>query len=139
MAQANPRRYLETQVLTASKEQLLLMLYDGAIRFCEQGREAMAARDIPRTHDLLVRAQRILIELWCALNPAVDATLAKTLGGLYSFLYLRLVEANVRKDAAAVDGVVGILKSLRQGWGEAIHKARADAGASDNPSLQLTG
>ncbi len=142
MAPANPNRYLETQVLTASREQLLLMLYDGAIRFGEQAREALAAKELERTHDLLVRAQRIVIELWCALNPEADPELSKTLGGLYAFLYLRLVHANVEHDPGALEDAILILKSMRQTWMDAVDKSRRGESAalpSDTATLQLTG
>ena len=142
MTSSNPRRYLETQVMTASREQLLLMLYDGALRFCEQGREAMAAKEAERVNDLLVRAQRIVIELWCALDPRVEPELAKSLGGLYSFLYLRLVHAKVHQDAAAVGEVIGLLTTLRQAWGEAVEQLRGEsarAKAADASSIQVSG
>lgn len=142
MTPANTTRYLETQVLTASREQLLVMLYDGAIRFGEQARESLAAKELERTHDLLVRAQRIVIELWCALNPEVDPELSKSLGGLYAFLYLRLVNANVEHDPVALEEAIQILKSLRQTWMDAVDKSRrgeSAADASDTSSLQLTG
>ena len=120
MTQPSPRRYLETQILTASRERLLLMLYDGAIRFAEQGRDALAAKELEKAHESLVKVQRIVVELWCALNPSVDPELSKTLGGLYAFLYLRLVHANVHRDLHAADEAIGVLRRLREAWGEAV-------------------
>lgn len=135
---ADPKRYLETQVLTASRERLLLMLYDGALRFCEEGRDAIGKKDLERGHHALIRAQRIVIELWCALNPEVDAGLAKSLGGLYSFAYLKLVHANVEQDVRALDAAAGILATLRKAWAEAVGKARLDE-APPTASVQLQG
>ena len=63
MIPSNPQRYLETQVMTASRERLLLMLYDGALRFCEQARLAIEAKEIERSHDLLIQTQRIVVEV----------------------------------------------------------------------------
>ena len=139
MSPNSPRKYLETQILTASREQLLLMLYDGAIRFAQKGRDAVLAKEVGESHDHLVRSQRIVIELWCALNPEADAELAKNLGGLYSFVYLRLVHANVHRDAKAADEAIGILKSLREAWAEAVTKAQAGTAPDLAPSLQLHG
>lgn len=137
---SNPRRYLETHILTASREQLLVMLYDGALRFCEQGKEALAGKRLEESHEALVRAQRIVVELWCALDPAQDAELAKRLGGLYAFLYLRLVHANVHRDVVAVEDAVKVLGTLRQAWAEAADKVRKGESPADGaPSLQLTG
>ena len=139
MSPNNPRKYLETQILTASREQLLLMLYDGAVRFAEQGRDRILSRDVPGSHDCLVRAQRIVIELWCALNPGTDPELARNLGGLYSFVYLRLVHANVHREAKAVDEALGVLRTLREAWTEAAAKAKGEANPLVAPTLQLHG
>lgn len=138
MSPNSPRKYLETQILTASREQLLVMLYDGAVRFAERGRDAVLAGDVSGAHDSLVRAQRIVIELWCALNPGTDPELARNLGGLYSFVYLRLVRANVQRDAKAVDEALGVLNTLREAWTEAAAKAKGEA-APQSPTLQLHG
>ena len=139
MSPNSPRKYLETQILTASREQLLLLLYDGAIRFAEKGRDAVLAKEPAEAHDQLVRAQRIVIELWCALNPEADPELSKNLGGLYSFAYLRLVHANVQRDAKAADEALGILRTLREAWGEAVARIQSGTAPSAVPSLQLNG
>ena len=138
MRQAAPQRYLETQILTASREQLLLMLYDGALRFCDQGREALQAKAFEQAHEALIRAQRIVIELWCALNPDVSPDLGKSLGGLYSFAYLRLVHANVHHEAAAIDEAIGVLRTLREAWGEAVART-AETPQATASSLQING
>ena len=137
MSVSHSKRYLETQVMTASREQLLLMLYDGGIRLCEQGAEAFEQKQFEQAHEALLRAQRVVIELWCALNPEVDPELARSLGGLYSFVYLRLVHANVTRDAAALGEAVSLLKTLRQAWGEAVEKARTETrkGTADTASV----
>ena len=139
MSPNSPQKYLETQILTASREQLLLLLYDGAIRFAEKGRDAVLAKNVQESHDLLVRAQRIVIELWCALNPEVDPGLSRNLGGLYSFVYLRLVHANIRRDPKAADEALGVLKSLRESWGEAVGKSKEGRAPDSVPTLQLNG
>ncbi len=126
MIQNNPQRYLETQVMTASRERLLLILYDGALRFCEQARLALEAKDIEKSHQSLIQAQRIVIELWGSVSPQADPELARNLGGLYGFLYLRLVHANVQKDPVALEEAVRILTILRQAWAEAAEKIRLE-------------
>ena len=135
MIPSNPQRYLETQVMTASRERLLLMLYDGALRFSEQARQAIASKDLERSHQSLIQAQRIVIELWGALSPQADAELAKNLGNLYGFVYLRLVHANVQKDPVALEEAVRILTTLRQAWAEAAEKIRL--GQEPSSSLQV--
>ena len=127
MNQGVPRQYLETQILTAPKEELLLMLFDGAIRFCEQGKDCINEKDIEGAHNFLMRAQKIMLELVAALDKnALDEKLYKNLTGLYLFVYRRLVHANVRHDIDAIDEALKILNSLRQTWGEAVEKARQE-------------
>ena len=137
MIPSNPQRYLQTQVMTASRERLLLMLYDGALRFCEQARQALEAKDIERSHELLIQVQRIVIELWGAVSPQADPELSRNLGSLYGFLYLRLVHANVQKDPVALQEAVRILTTLREAWAEAAEKIRLGQGPVS--SLQVQG
>jgi len=126
--------YLKTQVLTASREQLLLMLYDGAIRFSTQAKEKMAERDCVGTHELLVRAQRVVVELMSALNPDVDAVLCQRLSALYSFVYVRLVKANVERSPKLVDEGLEVLTKLRDTWAEAVVKLKEEGEGASLPA-----
>ncbi|MDQ7780373.1 MAG: flagellar export chaperone FliS, partial [Planctomycetota bacterium] len=72
---------------TATKEQLLLMLFDGAIRFTDQARPKMEKKDLEGTHVLLVKAQRITLELISALDKSIGAEIYNNLTGLYTFVY----------------------------------------------------
>lgn len=108
--------YLRNAVLTATPEQLQLLLYDGAIRFSSQAREAMLAKDIEQTHNLLTRAQRILIEMQGGLRPEIAPDLCQQMASLYNFVYRRLVDANVNKDAEALDEAIQILGHMRETW-----------------------
>lgn len=119
-------QYLRNAVLTASPEQLQLMLYDGAIRFTTQAREALAAKDIEQTHNLLTRAQRILIEMQNGLRPEVAPEICQQMASLYNFVYRRLVEANVNKDLQALEEAVEILRHMRETWVLLIEKLREE-------------
>lgn len=116
--------YLRSAVLTATPEQLQMMLYDGAIRFATQAREAMQAKQIEQTHNLLTRAQRIIMEMQNGLRPEIAPELCKRVGGLYTFVYRRLVEANVNKDMTALDEALQILKHMRETWVLLLDKLR---------------
>ena len=113
---ANVNGYLRTKVLTATPEQLQLMLYDGAIRFAEQGKAALARGDFDASYALLVKSQKIVIELTCGLKRDMDADLCQNLVGLYNFTYMKLVEANVHREASAVDEALDVLKYQRETW-----------------------
>ena len=119
------RRYLETQVLTAPREKLLLMLLDGAIRFATQARERTAAGDRQGASPLYLRAQAIALELSAALDSGLDPALRRNLAGLYMFVYRRLVAANLDGTAAPAEEALAILGKLRGMFGEAVAAMRA--------------
>jgi len=108
-------RYRVSSVETASPAQLVLMLYDGAIKFAKQAEEAARARRIEEANRAIGRVQDILAELMSSLN--VDAgEVAGNLFAIYDYLNRRLVEANIKKDPEIVSEVVGHLLSLREAW-----------------------
>ena len=116
------QEYLKTKVLTASREMLTLMLWDGAIRFAEQGKEAIRKKDIEGSYNALIRSQKIITELSKALNREVDPDLCGKLAALYNFIYRRLVQANVDKDEKLVDDALEIMRMQRQTWAMVIEK-----------------
>lgn len=116
-------RYMEMQVQTAPSENLVLMLYDGALRFARQAQVDLAEGRMQDAHNDLTRAQDILGELMGSLN--MDAgDVAHNLFKLYEFIQYRLVVANVRKSAEPIDDVVQLLGDLRTTWAEAIRDVR---------------
>ncbi|MFH0910264.1 MAG: flagellar export chaperone FliS [Planctomycetota bacterium] len=120
-------QYLQTQVLTASREQLVLMLYDGALRFCESAKRAWEKKNLEVSHKSLVRAQSILLELIYALDKTRDPELTARLNQLYAYCYKQLVLANVQRDSTLIDEVEGILRDLRETWAEAMEKLAKQA------------
>jgi len=110
------QEYLKTQVMTASPEMLTLMLWDGAIRFAEQGKEAIVRKDVEGSFKALLRAQKIVMELTNTLKPEVNPELVSNLSALYNFIYRRLVEANIKKDAKLVDDALEIMRHQRETW-----------------------
>jgi flagellar protein FliS len=113
---APTQEYLKTKVMTASPEMLTLMLWDGAIRFAEQGKDAITKKDIEGSYKSLVRSQRIITELTTNLRHEVNPDLCGKLAGLYNFIYRRLVEANLNKDPKLVDDALEIMRHQRETW-----------------------
>lgn len=114
-------KYLNTQVQTASKEQLLILLFDGAIRFCENARRNIDEKDYELSYVELVRSQRIVMELLSAMDRhAMDPEVYKNLCGLYTFVYRELVEANMARESDHIDSALKILRHLRETWELAI-------------------
>ena len=134
MNQTKAKEYLRNQVLTAPKEQLLLMLFDGAIRFAEQGKTKMLEQQCEESCALLIRAQRIMIELITSLDKNVlPEEVYTNLVRLYNFVYFRLIDANLKKNAEKIDEALKILQSLRETWALAIEKDRREK----FPGIQL--
>lgn len=117
--------YLRNAVLSASPEQLTLMLYDGAIRFALQARDAMSRGDVETMCEKLIRAQKIVLELRNGLRPEVNPTLCDQMGGLYDFIYNRLVDANLKRSVSLIDEAVKILRHQRETWQLLMDKVRS--------------
>ena len=127
MVQNKARQYLENHILTAPKEQLLLMLFDGAIRFSEQAKVRMDEKDIEGSCKLLIKAQRIIMELITSLDQQkIPSDLYHNLMGLYGFVYFRLVNANLKKETGQVDDALKILNHLRETGAQAVEKVRQE-------------
>ena len=123
MNNAKAKQYLRNQIMTAPKEQLLLLLFDGAIRFSEQGKAKLAEQSYEESCNFLIRAQRIMIELISSLNKDVlPQEIYNNLVRLYHFVYFRLIDGNLKKDAQRVDEALVILRNLRETWSLAIEK-----------------
>lgn len=108
--------YLKTQVMTASPEMLQLMLWDGAIRFAEQGKDAILKRDIEGSYKALLRSQKIVMEMSAGLRRDINPELCTKLAALYNFMYRRLVDANLKKNPALVDDALRIMRHQRETW-----------------------
>jgi flagellar protein FliS len=133
------QQYLRTKVLTATPEQLQLMLYDGALRFGEQAKAALQARKYEDSHNLISRVQKILTELTCSLKHDVAPDLCAKLAALYNFAYRRLIDANVRHDMPALEEAMNVLRFQRDTWAMLLaqlgkQKAAAVAGKIDMPA-----
>ncbi len=116
MAEVGDNPYLRNAVMTARPEQLQLRLYDGAIRFASQAREAIEKREIENSFNLLTRAQNIVREMENGLRHEVAPEICGQMASLYRFVFSRLVDANVNKDVQAVDDALKVLRHQRETW-----------------------
>src|SRR5690606_20964571 len=114
--------YLRNAVMSASQEQLTLMLYDGAIRFSLQARDALSRGDIETMCEKLIRAQKIVLEMRNGLRHEVNPTLCEQMAGLYGFIYNRLVDANLKRSLTMIDEALTILRHQRDTWQLLIDK-----------------
>jgi flagellar protein FliS len=121
----NPyQQYRATKVETAGSVDLVVMLYQGAVRFIRQGIQSLDQNDSTAAHSNFVRAQDIIVELLGSLNREAGGDIAKQLAGLYDYCYRRLIVANVKKDQAAAREVVTILRDLGTAWQEIAAQQR---------------
>jgi flagellar secretion chaperone FliS len=126
------QNYLRTKVLTATPEQLQLMLYDGAITFAEQAKIALEKKDFQASFRTLTKAQAIIQELLSTLRHEVSPGLCGKLAALYNYAYKHLVKANVQHRVQDVDEALKILRFQRETWAmlmDKLGKAKAAAAA----------
>ncbi len=126
------KEYLKVKIQTASKEQLVLMLMDGVLRFSEQGRVAIENKDIEKKQFSLVRSQDIIIELLSGLNHELGGEISKNLSRLYTYAIKRLVEANIKNDTTCIDDIQNIFRNLREAWAIAMDNVNRER-AEDAP------
>jgi flagellar protein FliS len=114
---ARPQAYREASVMTASPEQLVVMLYDGAVRFLRQAEGAMVGGTWMAASEKLSRAEAIIDELLATLD--MDAgEIAERLQAIYVFCKTRLIEARLERDPGRVDQVAHLLAELRDAWSQ---------------------
>jgi flagellar protein FliS len=116
MTARNLDSYKRTQVQSATPLELVVMLYDGAIRFLDATRSAIERRDIAARRDALSRALAIISELQSTLNIEQGGEVAASLDRLYDYANTRLLDVALRNDVTAIDDVKKIFSILRDGW-----------------------
>jgi flagellar protein FliS len=122
MPSPEPNPYLKTRIMTASSEELRLMLYDGALKFANQARTAMEQKQFEESYNHLMRAQKIVLELSSSLNHEVDPQLTEKLSAMYTFIYTQLVDANVNRQVELIDEAIKLLQFERETWQMLIKK-----------------
>lgn len=133
MNAANPylQQYKKSQVETATPEQLLILLYDGAIQFLNKAKNAVENGDIGQCTSNLFSAQKIILEFMNTLDMENGGDLAQSLYGLYGYLYKTLVKANISQDLQKIDEVLTFLSNLRDTWQKAIVIAAAERASEE--------
>lgn len=132
MMQVNPyQKYRQTQVNTATPQELILMLYDAGIKVLLEAKKTVEEKNIEQTHFSLTKGQEILQELQASLNEQAGE-IAGQLGLLYDYMHRRLMAANLQKDGEIIDEVLGYFRDLRAVWQEAMRIAKTDRGQPVN-------
>lgn len=115
--------YANNKIMTASPAELTLMLYEGAIKFCNLAIEAIDARDIQKAHDNIMKVERIVEEFQATLDHRYPV--AKDFDNVYAYLMERLKEANLKKDNEIMAEVLKHLRTMRDTWKEVMKHGRS--------------
>lgn len=116
------QNYQKNKILTASPAQLTLMLYDGAIKFCNLAIMGIEENDIPKAHKNIRKVENIIEEFRATLN--FKYPVAQDFDNVYKYLYDRLVEANFHKDKEVLEEVLEHLRTMRATWEEVMKHSR---------------
>lgn len=140
--------YLRTKVLTASREELRLLLLDGAIKFAQQAREGLTSNNHELAFDGFGQCRDIVMELMNTIRTELAPELGEQVRSLYAFIYSELVGASFDRDIARLDKTIELIEYERETWVLAMAKLaaeRAEGGiqptgtpiAGDRPSLSI--
>ncbi|MBF0602632.1 MAG: flagellar export chaperone FliS [Nitrospirae bacterium] len=124
------KRYKTSQANTASREDLLILLYEGAIRFLERSIKEKEGKNLSEHKMYLRRGLAIVAELQATLDFQKGGELAVQLFELYSYMMDRLTEANIKQDMEQIRIVIRNLGTLLEGWREAVKQVQGQAAAS---------
>lgn len=117
--------YFQTNVSTTDQGQLLIMLYDGALRFLAQARDKILAKDYAAKGVLISKTIDIINELSSSLNLEKGGSLATNLNNLYVLCTARLLQANLKMNVESLDSVVQILSGLRSAYAQIVNTPEA--------------
>ncbi|MFW6378183.1 MAG: flagellar export chaperone FliS [Bacillota bacterium] len=117
-AQTAYKKYKEVQVNTANRGKLLIMLYQGCIKFLRVAKKCIEEEDIQGANNYILRSQAIIRELMYTLDREKGGELADNLYNLYDFMNRELIDANVKKDIEKVEVVEDLMLELLESWQE---------------------
>ena len=117
--------YKKNSVNLASKDQLLLMLVDGAVKYSKISRQALEDNDLVKANDNLIRTQDIFVELMTTLNTDAGEW-TENLLVLYNFINKKLIETNINKDIKILDETIPLIEGIRDMWYD-VNKAAKKA------------
>jgi flagellar protein FliS len=132
LTQAASKQYLRDEILGASPQKLVVLLYDGAIKNLEEAKRHISDED-PYSYTLhYTKAEAIIAELTGAVKPKMNPEVGINLLRLYDYMYQALLESHSKRDGEQLSQVISMLREMRATWASAIEKAQ------DEPELALT-
>ena len=132
MTQNMTLAYKNNSIQTASPAELTLMLYDGAIKFCNIALGAIENGDIQKANTNIIKAENIITEFRATLD--FKYPVAKDFELVYDYIYRRLIDANIHKDAEALTEALGYIREMRDTWKEVMRLNRVQN--ASGPKIQ---
>jgi flagellar secretion chaperone FliS len=140
--QKNPQaaqQYLKTRVMTATPEQLQIMLYDGAIRFCEMAKAGLEKKNLEQVHINVSKAQKIITELLGNLKPEVYPELCGKLAAVYNYVYKRLIEAGIEHKKESLQEAIDLMRFQRETWALMLDQLSKEKAGKAIASINVPG
>ena len=116
------QQYKQMQIKTAGPGKLLLMLYQGSIKFMKLAVKGIELNNIEAAHENIIKAQNIILELKGTLNKEQGGEIAKNLERLYDFIYQELLRANLRKEKEHIENVIPLVEDLFESYQEIVKR-----------------
>jgi flagellar protein FliS len=114
--------YKDNKILTATPAELTLMLYEGAIKFCNIAIMSLEKNDLEKAHANIIKAQKIITEFRATLDFKYPT--ANQFEMVYDYIYRRLVEGNIKKDKEIIEEALGYIREMRDTWKEVMRLAK---------------
>ena len=115
--------YNNSKIMTASPAELTLMLYEGAIKFCNIAMMGLEENNIQKTHDNIKKAQAIIEELQATLNHSYKV--AEDFDNVYRYIYSLLTDANIHKDKETLEKALNEIRGMRDTWKQVMKSAKS--------------
>jgi len=130
--------YKHNEISTASRLRLIVMMYDGVIRYLEEYKKKLKEGDIAGRGMYLTKAQRVIGELQESLNKKQGGEVSQNLENLYNFINASLTQANIDGNASNIDHSITILQNLRDAWSQVMASEPKGNGDNINGSKRIT-
>jgi flagellar protein FliS len=122
MAMNAAAAYKDSKILTATPGELTLMLYEGAIKFCNLALLAIEKKDFEKANTNIIKAENIISEFRNTLD--FKYPVAKDFDAVYAYIYRRLIDANIKKDTSVLEEALGYIREMRDTWKEVMRLAK---------------
>ena len=116
--------YKKAAVTTKDQGTLILMLYDGTIRYLKIAINKINKEDLEGAHNAISRAKAIISELMTSLNMDQSGRVGSSLKSLYVYMFNRLIDANIQKNASYIEEVCDLMSELRDGWRTVVNQKK---------------